>query len=52
MDPMAIGAVLAAIAGGVGEGLGGQLWDGVCDRALRSIIIHRRTPLPATMGTS
>jgi hypothetical protein len=29
VDPVAIGAVLAAIVGGVGEGLGEQLWAGV-----------------------
>lgn len=39
MDPVAIGAVLAAIASGVGEGLGGQLWAGV--RALVSRPFHR-----------
>jgi hypothetical protein len=30
VDAVAIGAVLAAIAGGVGEGLGDQLWTGIC----------------------
>jgi hypothetical protein len=29
MDPVTIGAVLAAIAGGAGGALGGQLWAGV-----------------------
>ncbi len=30
MDPVTIGAVLAAIAGGAGGALGSQLWTGVC----------------------
>ena len=30
MDPLTIGTVLAAVAGGVGGSLGSQLWDAVC----------------------
>ncbi len=30
MDPVTVGAVLAAIAGGAGGALGSQLWAGVC----------------------
>ena len=29
MDPLTIGAVLVAIAGGAGEALGSQLWTGL-----------------------
>ena len=29
MDPVTIGAVLLAILGGAGEGVGGKLWDGM-----------------------
>ena len=29
MDPVAVGAVLLAVATGVSEALGGQLWAGV-----------------------
>jgi len=30
VDPVTVGAVLAAIVGGVGGGLGGQVWAGLC----------------------
>jgi len=45
MDPVAIGAVLAAIAGGVGDGLGEQLWAGVC-ALVRRPFHHRRSQQP------
>lgn len=40
VDAVALGAVLAAIAGGAGEGLGGQLWAGIVALAARPF--HRR----------
>jgi hypothetical protein len=30
MDPVTMGAVLAAVAGGAGGALGSQAWDGIC----------------------
>jgi hypothetical protein len=48
VDPVTIGAVLAAIAGGVAEGLGGQLWAGVC-ALVRRPLGRRSEPQPAAV---
>jgi hypothetical protein len=44
MDPVTIGAVLAAIAGGAGGALGGQLWAGLSALVRRPF---RRAHVPA-----
>jgi len=40
MDPVTIGAVLAAIASGAGEGLGKQLWEDVASLVRRPFRRH------------
>lgn len=44
MDASAVGAVLLAIAGGVGGGLGGQLWESLTD------LVHRPPRHHASLG--
>jgi hypothetical protein len=44
MDAVSIGAVLAAITAGAGEGLGGQLWAGIC------ALVRRHRPGPGTVA--
>ena len=48
MDPAMIGAVLAAVAGGVGGALGSQLWDGVSALVRRPF--HSTRAAGASMG--
>ena len=53
MDSVTLGAILLAIVGGAGGGLGGQLWEGLSDLARRpSHRSHRAggTTVPASSG--
>jgi hypothetical protein len=46
MDPVTVGAVLAAVAGGAGGALGSQAWNAVC------ALIHRSFHRDETRGAS
>jgi len=46
VDPVTIGAVLAAIAGGVGGALGAEAWTGIC-ALVRRPFRHGTAPMPS-----
>jgi hypothetical protein len=49
MDPVMVGAVLLAVATGVSEALGGQLWAGVASLVRRPL--HGRKESPSELPT-
>src|SRR5580700_9995150 len=49
MDPVTIGAVLAAIAGGAGGALGAQVWAGV-SALVRRPFRHHKVTVPSGAG--
>jgi hypothetical protein len=48
MDPVTVGAVIAAVAGGAGGAVGRQVWDGLCTLVRRPF--HRDPGAPQETG--